>query len=229
MINAQSALDIIAQNLANASTTAYKRDGIAFNESLNRTMANRSGNGRVLGTLGASPGVQVRFTDNSAGPVNATGRPLDVALRSDGAFAVQTPTGTQYTRDGSFTLDNQQRLVTSDGFPVLDGQGRPIGPLTGEVEIDENANVIANGQTVAALGIFNGNFQKTGGNLCACPNPQAVRDARVSTRSLEGSNVQAVDEMIAMIKTQRVFEMAQRSAIGQDEITQRLIQTLNPR
>jgi len=229
MMNAQTALDVIAQNLANASTTAYRRDGIAFNETLNRQMADHAGNGRPLGTLGAAPGLTVRYTDFSPGPISETGRPLDVALRGDGAFAVQTPNGVRYTRDGSFTLDAQQRLVTSDGFPVLDTQNRPIGPLEGQVEIAENGDVTAGGLLVTRLGVFQGDFAKEGRNLCACPNPQAVTQPTLVPRALEGSNVQAVEEMIAMIKTQRVFEMAQRSATSQDEITQRLIQTLNTR
>jgi flagellar hook-basal body protein len=117
MLNAQAQLDVIAQNLANASTTGFKRDGIAFNEALMRTMADFGGNGRNLGEMGAVQAMNVKYTDMEQGTLQVTGNPLDVAIQEEGMFAVQTDQGVRYTRAGSFTLDNTGRLVpywTSD-------------------------------------------------------------------------------------------------------------------
>jgi len=229
MLNAQAQLDVIAQNLANASTTGFKRDGIAFNEALMRTMADFGGNGRSLGEMGAVQAMNVKYTDMEQGTLQVTGNPLDVAIQEEGMFAVQTDQGVRYTRAGSFTLDNTGRLVTQTGQPVLDNRLRPIGPLTGEVLITEAGEVQSEGQAIAQLGVFRGSFSKVSDNNYQSADAAPVATPRLASGAVEGSNVQAVEEMIAMIRTQRVFEMAQRSVTGQEDMTGRLLQILNSR
>lgn len=225
MVAAQQMLDVIAQNLANASTTGYKRDAIAFDEALVRELRDDNG---ALGTLGIGPEEQSRFTIFDAGPITSTGNDLDVAIRSQaGAFAIQTDHGVRYTRDGSFTRSSDGQLVTHQGFPVLDDQGRPISlPEGGELDIGADGTVSNDGLSLAKLGVFEGEFVKEGGNLFSATNVKPIDDPDLIPQSIEGSNVNTIESMVAMIQINRSYEMAQRSITQQDELTQKLIQSL---
>lgn len=229
MAIAERWMDVISQNLANASTTAYKRDVLVFNEGLERML--QSGD-ETLGKLGAGPGEYGVFTIQDVGLISQTGAPLDVALQSPGAmFQVQTDRGVFFTRNGRWTLNQGRELVTGTGAKVLDDSGSPIVLPAGRVEISDRGVIEVNGQRVGQLGLFTGNFVKLGDGLYKGDDPVAAEpgSASVLQGAIEGSNVNAIEEMIAMIKLNRAFEMAQKSAQGQDESTQRLLQILQDR
>src|SRR5579872_644462 len=113
-------LDVVANNIANINTTGYKADGSMFEEFL-------SSSARGAGTASRVSFVQDRGTwrDMSAGPIEHTGNPLDVAVSGKGFLVVQTPRGERYTRNGLFQINADGELVTSDGYQVL-GDGGPI-------------------------------------------------------------------------------------------------------
>lgn len=224
---AQSKMDVIANNLANSATTGYKKDGIAFAERYERELRANGGLGESLGTLGTGSIQRSKYTHFGVGAMNATGNPLDVAIPQDkGLFAVQAPDGIRYTRDGAFTMNRDRTLVSKLGFPVLDENRQPITIPTGTPVFQDDGTILVNGQQIGKIGVFDGTFTKTGNNLYASNDAQAIEEATVKAGHLEASNVNPVEAMIEMISLTRSFELAQRSITQQDELTQRLIQSL---
>jgi flagellar basal-body rod protein FlgF len=220
-------MDVTAHNLANASTTGFKRDGLAFSEAFEREMFM---NGRGIGSMGAGPVLRDQYTVFEQGAVHHTGVDLDVAIDGDGAFAVQTPDrGILYTRDGSFKVDAQNRLVTRQGHPVLDTDLRPIELAPGTVQIDPAGGVSVDGADRRQLGVFQARFAKAGGNLFFAQGATPVAEPSVTPRALEGSNVNPMQAMVDMVKIGRLYEIAQKSIQSQDDLTQRLIQSLQDR
>jgi flagellar basal-body rod protein FlgF len=230
MMAAQTQLDCITNNLANANTTGYKRDAVAFSEGLERQLRANGGKGQVLGTLGSGSVQQSQFTEFDAGALNATGNPLDLTVLGDkGLFAVKTEQGIRYTRDGSFTLNSENQLVTQRGGLVLDDRLNPITIDGGKPSVQSDGTIFIDGKEAGKLGIFEGSFQKVGDNLYESTDAKATDEIQVKAGHLEGSNVNAIEAMTDMITLNRAFELAQRSIQQQDDLTQRLIQSLQDR
>ncbi|MCU0315172.1 MAG: flagellar hook-basal body protein [Fimbriimonadaceae bacterium] len=222
-------MEVIANNLANTSTTGFKRDVMVFNDGLMREMARDSGRGETIGQLGAGAIPMRMMTIFEAGVHNPTGNPLDLAIANDHAmFSVQTPQGVRYSRDGAFALNTERQLVTKNGSLVLDGNGQPIVIPPGKMEIAQDGAITVNEQQVAQIALFEGQFSKMGDSLFAGQSTQRLPAERAQMLQgfIESSNVNAVTEMIAMIRLHRAFDMAQKSAMSQDEATQRLLQTI---
>jgi flagellar basal body rod protein FlgG len=225
MIAAQRAMDVTANNLANASTVGYKQDGLTFNDFYTRQLAS---NGRAIGSLGSGAAAEGEFTNRDQGRLNPTGNPLDLALANpNGMFGVMTPGGTRYTRDGSFSLDAQNRVVDRDGNPLLDVDGREIllngnGPVT----ISKAGEVTQDDRLVATVGVWQGRFEKTGDNHFSSPDAQPLAGATIEQGSLEQSNVESIQAMVDMIRFGRFFEMSQKSIQTQDEMTGKVIEVL---
>lgn len=229
MTVAEMTLDVISNNLANAATTGFKRDAVVFNEAMEKVLRSEAGDGKEIGTLGSGPGVKAVATDFAQGSLVATGNPLDLALTSaDGMFAVRTPDGIKYTRDGAFGTNADGLLVDKNGYPVLDDRENEITVTGGKLEINDSGTVSVNGAEVATLGIYKGQFTKQGLGLYSSSGAQVVdpNQVKVSQGFIESSNVNPIEEMVQMIKLNRAFEMAQKSATSQDESTQQLIQGL---
>jgi flagellar basal-body rod protein FlgF len=114
----QRQMDVVANNLANLSTPAFKGEEMLFSQ-------------YIVQPRGTPPLAFVQDVgtarDMRRGPLSKTSNPLDVALDGNGYLAVQTPLGTRYTRNGHFQLDGQGQIVTSQGYPVLSDGGGPIG------------------------------------------------------------------------------------------------------
>ena len=158
----QMQMDVLTHNLANASTNGFKQDGLAFQDSL--VVELRSG-GAAIGSMGYGPDRKTAFTDFGRGAITPTGNPMDVALSTQqGFFAVQTPQGTRYTRNGSFTLVDGV-LYTQQGHPVLDDSGSTIEVGQGKLDIGTNGEVKVDGAAVATLGAYDGTFRHLGNNL----------------------------------------------------------------
>lgn len=235
MMATQQWMDVVSNNLANASTTGFKRDSIAFDEAMLREM--RLGK-RQIGELGGGPSADKTVTIFERGTLETTGNPLDLAIDSDhGLFAVQTPAGTRFTRAGDFTLNADRLLVTKSGHSVLDQQGRKITVPPGQVLVGSDGTVKVGDNEIARIGVFDCaraskddlGFRKIGNNLYEALRPTSVVNAQVHAGVLEGSNVNAVEAMVQMIAISRSFELSQKSVIAQDELSQRLIQSLSDR
>lgn len=197
-------LEAITANLANARATAYKRTATAHH-----------------GIAGATPNreaVDIRnraYLDWSQGPLERTGVPTDVALMGEGFFAVEGPAGEVYTRDGRFALAESGQLVTLEGFPVAwDGARGTLDPVGEAVTIDGAGAVRQGERAVGRLSIvdFESRERLQQGSHGYWQAPPELRPipaaAEVHQGALEGANVQAIDEMVSLIQTQRAFEAA---------------------
>ena len=232
MTAAEQLLDVTANNLANVSTNGFKADSLIFSDTLQKQLNSGDGSGRNIGSLGSGPSFVGEVTDFSLGSMNATGNPLDVAIATEqGMFAAQTPNGVQYTRDGSFHIDSNGLLVTQDGYPVLDNNqntitiGSQVSPQA--VSISSSGDLMVNGgRAIATLGVYDGTFSKQGGNLWSSGNATVEPTPNVRQGVIEGSNVNAIEAMVSMIKLNRAVEMAQKSMQSEDESSQKLNQTM---
>lgn len=229
----QRTLDVMANNIANASTTGFKAERLLYrsleaaeketqqgNSSNDTAAISREDELRSLAkkqvrTVGVVTG---GMTDFSVGAIKETGRPLDVSLDGDGFFAVQTPQGERYTRAGSFTLDANGQLVTHDGYLVI-GNGGPITLPQGEITIGEDGSVAVGNQTIDRLKLVrfntpNNALLKDGNTLFIATGnekPQEATNLRVVQGTLETSNINTISEMAAMIQNSREFDSLEKN------------------
>lgn len=217
MINQEIMLDVITNNLANASTPGYKRDEVSFSGMFNSLPTPETYIANPLGIANLDT-VSAKFaTDHSQGGMQKTGNSLDLALEGDGFFAIQHPTGIRYTRTGNFLLNNTGELVTPDGYPVL-GTNGVIQIGANKPEIKGSGQIAVNGVPVEQLRLVN--FQNTndlikgGHNTFILNNPAAAQipaAAEVKQGFLEYSNVNTIQEMVKMIEAMRVYESYQKT------------------
>lgn len=197
----------IANDLANAATPGYKPDRSAqarFGELL---LAN-SRNGRPVGPLGLGVRIDEIRTDFTPAPVRETGQPLDFAIEGEGFFAVRTPAGVRYTRNGQFTEGAAGLLVDQLGNPVLTQNGGTIRVRDGIVD-------------PGLLGVFAvPNAAKAGDGMFTGAAAGAA-DGRVRSGALEGSGVDAAKAMVDMIASLRAFEAGQKAIQTIDSTLQR--------
>jgi flagellar basal-body rod protein FlgF len=221
--------DLLANNLANVSTTGFRAEMQAF-----RAVPVR-GDGASTRAFAAETSVGM---DMRPGPIATTGRALDVAAQGNAWFAVQALDGTEaYTRAGAFQVSAEGQLVTPAGLPVL-GDGGPITlPLNAQVDI------AADGTITATVG--NGRPQQAGRLKLVSPEGGMTRGddglfrsdqgelpadaaARVQSGALEGSNVSAIETMVAMISAARQFEQQMKALKGAEEREQGAAKLLAP-
>jgi flagellar basal-body rod protein FlgG len=242
----QLKMDVIAHNLANSSTTGYKRNRAEFEDLLSETIRS-PGAPTAQGGTPASPlqvglGVRTVATNKSfsQGDMLNTNNPLDLALEGSGFFRVQRANGEfAYTRAGNFRVDATGRIVTQDGDQVQPGFTIPQD--TTQVTIRQDGMILAKvpgreepnelGQMDLALFANPEGLESLGNNLltttAASGEPIMVKpgeqgSAVVSQGFLEGANVKAVEEMIDMISTQRSYEMNSKVIQTADQMLQRL-------
>ncbi len=167
-------------------------------------------------------------TDFNQGHLITTSNPLDLAIRGEGFFQVQTPEGIRYTRDGSFSLSSNGYLVTKEGYYVL-GENGPLQLLqTGDITISQQGEVFVNDEYIDRLNIVTfadlNQLQKQGDNLYftdAVPEP--LQDADVVQGALEGSNISIVAEMVDLISAFRAYEANQKVIQTHDTTLDRAI------
>jgi flagellar basal-body rod protein FlgG len=225
-----SKLDVISNNLANINTPGYKRDKMSF-EGL---LAGNSNPPAVPQAMTADPILLKEniYIDYASGPSSQSGNPLDLALEGDGFFAVTTPEGTAYTRQGNFRTSMDGTLVTMDGYPVQgverDKQGNavPIKIKGNRVEIDGKGNVSVDSAASGTISIVDFKkpyaLMKSGAALFVPSDPQTKSQpgkARVQQGFTEGSNVDSIGEMVQMIETNRYFEACSKVIKAFDDIT----------
>jgi flagellar basal-body rod protein FlgF len=203
-------LDVIANNMANVTTAGFKARESRFQEfAMPVARANTfKPQDRTLSFV-VDAGTAL---DTSLGAVEATGNPLDAAIKGDGFFAVQTPAGERYTRNGAFTLDAGGQLVTSDGFPVL-GENGPItiGPQESGLSFAPDGTVsTSQGQRgrLRMVRFENSNaLRNEGANLfsASVPAQPAGATSRIESGSIERSNVKPIIEMTRLIEVNRAY------------------------
>jgi len=205
--------EVVSNNLANVETVAFKRD-LALLQS-RRTQAQQTGQNRYttadLESIGGGLFAQRTFTDFTPAALEHTDNRFDLALSGKGFFQVLKGNQIQYTRDGKFTLDERNRLVTiSENLPVLDVQGKEIMLDPAQPLLINEAGVID--QNGIQIGVVNfadtGLLRKEGDNLYRAPDGAQAQPVNTVVKQgfLEDSNVNALDQLTTMIQAQRLFQ-----------------------
>lgn len=226
MINEQHRMDVLTNNLANASTVGFKKEGAtsqAFDEVLALKIKDTT-DASIVRPLGdVSMGVKIgeNYTDYSQGSFRETGNTYDVALSGSGFFTIEFKnkageTSTKYTRDGSFTLNKDGYLVTKDGDYVLGTNGRiKIDPLQNSV-IDKLGRIYQGDKLVATLKITDfedyNYLEHYGENYYQTVDGAKQKNGDFQTIAgyLEMSNMSVVQEMVNMISVSRAYETNQK-------------------
>lgn len=243
-LSAMKRLDVIASNLANAATTGFKQDRLAF-ESL---LAGNLNPPAVPEARTADPVLlqERMITDYSGGALIQTGNPLDLAIQGDGFFAVRTPDGIAFTRQGNFRLTADGTVVTAGGYPLLSKAGtRPEDgqPITIDMNaadsnakpvVDLQGGITLNNEPVANIAIFDFpqpyQLTKGAGVLFYPAEGVTAREASPLTGltqgALEQSNVNSIAEMVQMVETSRFFETCQRVVRNFDDVTAKAVNDL---
>jgi flagellar basal-body rod protein FlgF len=232
-------LDVVANNIANVNTTGFKADNAVFQEYLMPVAReNRFNPADRRVSFVEDRGI---WHDFRQGSLRETGGKLDVAIGGDGYFVVQTAAGERYTRNGSFQINSQGQLVTSDGSTVL-GEN---GPITFQ-QTDHSVAITSEGRISVVEGSNTSNeslrgklrlvsfaapqrLLKDGANNFSAPAgmaPEPVRNPRLIQGSLEASNVNAVGEMTRMIEITRTYTQISTLLQQQGELRRTAIERL---
>lgn len=247
MMAQETNLDNVANNLANSSTSGFRRRRIQFEDLVYQTsvMPGAAASQQTTMVAGLQVGLGTRTAASEViqlqGDFSQTGNPLDLTIQGQGFFQVLLPDGqTAYTRAGSFHLDAQGNLVTQDGNPVQPSVTIPPGATSMTVAQDGTISVTQPGQTAAQqvgslqLALFNnpGGLNSTGSNLFLAT--AASGDPVIGTPGgseglgsieqgmLEQSNVSVVDEFVQMIVAQRSYEANSRVVNAADQMLQNI-------
>lgn len=240
MLNEQNRMDVLSNNLANAATTGYKKEGTTC-QGFDQVLTYRIKDEEVTGMYSnvnigiGTPGVKIgeNYVDYSQGSFRETGNAFDFAISGSGFFNVEFTNragekDTLYTRDGSFTLTKEGYLVTKDGDFVMGDGGNgqsvriQIDPLA-KAEIDQSGRIVQNGKTVATLKVTDfkdyNYLERYGENFFKPVEGAEVTNANCTIRNgyLEASNVQTVSEMINLISITRQYESNQKIIQAYDE------------
>lgn len=246
----QTNIDVISHNLANMTTSGYKRNRAEFQDliyqNLRRVGSNSSDAGTIVPTgvqigLGVKTGAVSRTHEQ--GTLTGTENPLDVAINGKGFFVVELPNGTQaYTRDGQFQVSPEGEVVTKDGYLVspnivipdnavsisISKEGLVQATLDNQVDpVDLGQFDIANFINPAGLETVGGNmYLETAASGDAVLGLAGDEGFGVLTQGfLEASNVNPVSEITSMIVAQRAYEMNSKVITASDEMLQALNQT----
>jgi flagellar basal-body rod protein FlgF len=222
-------LDVIANNMANMNTTGFKGQDLMFAELL---VKNRSAE-RPLESKVAYTRDPATWRDFSAGPMKDTGNPLDVAIRGEGYFVIDTADGERYTRNGNFVLNEQGQLVTERGDAVLSEGGQPFtfAPDDQDIAIARDGTVSTdNGELGRIRVVTFENEQQLretfSGLYTSEAQPQPVDAPDVVQGMLEGSNVEAVVELTHMIDVNRSHNSVSKFIESEDERIRRMVREL---
>ncbi|MFC3652681.1 flagellar basal-body rod protein FlgG [Dyella humi] len=243
----QTQMDVISNNLANASTTGFKTSRASFQDLMYQnegqpgsqtTEQTQSPTGLLLGTGVKVVGSEKLFTQ---GAITQTGNSLDVAIQGNGFLQVSLPDGTvAYTRDGSLHEDSTGQVVTADGYPLVPSITLPSNVNSITIGTDGTVSITSNGSTattqVGTMQLANfvnpAGLQPMGQNLyletqssgtAQTGQPGINGMGTLAQGSLESSNTNVVEEMVNMIQAQRTYEMNSKSISAVDDMLQFVI------
>ena len=243
-------LRAISNNLANVSTTGFKRDRAVFQDLMYQIEQQPGGmtsqdttnpSGLQLGVGVRVVGTQKDFTEGS---IQRTGQSLDMAVEGRGLFQITLPDGNiGYTRSGEFQLDQDGRIVTAKGFPLEPAINIPQEALEVTIGVDGTVSVTEPGNaspsevgSIALVSFQNpGGLESAGGNLfletAASGSPQQGTPGenglgQIIQGALETSNVSVVEELVNMVSTQRAYEMNSRVVSTADQMLQYITQNI---
>lgn len=218
-------LDVVANNIANMSTSGFQGSQPIFGEFMVQV---------------GNDGTQISYVEDlgtlrniAPGPLSFSGNQLDVGLQGEGYFVVEDAGEFLYTRNGSFRLDESGRIITSSGAAVLDEQDNPIviGPDESVIDISRDGAVRTENGEIAKLRIVTfGNqqdMQALGDSLFTTQQaPIAAADTEVVQGMIEGSNVIAITEMTKMIEILRSYQAANNLITSEEDREEQAIEIL---
>ena len=247
MLAQQMNVDVISQNIANMTTTGYKRRRAAFQDliyqNIDRPGSTSSDAGTIVPT-GLQVGLGVRnaaiYRHHAQGAIQITENPLDLAIKGEGFFQIELPSGdTAYTRDGTFQLNENGELVTVQGYILEPGITIPQDAMTIDINDNGEVSVSLPGQATSQIvgQIQTANFINPAGLEAIGENLLLETDASGSPTTgtpgqdelgglqqaaLEQSNVNVVEEITELISAQRAYEMNSNIISTTDEMLQTL-------
>ncbi len=225
-------LDVIANNVANADTTGYKKDSVFVQIMKDAGVAQSTGAGELAG-------LDVKeFTDFGEGSLRPTNGPLDVAIQGEGFFVLDTPDGTRYTRNGNFRIADNGDVVNSSSDHLMGTGGKITIPSAEKMQQNDltitKGGEIFMGQTMLGkirLVTFSDmqKLMKTAGTMFKSeesPKDVSVSDEKTTVRQgyLEESNVEALTEMVQLVELSRGFETDQRTMRYQDSTLEKAME-----
>jgi flagellar basal-body rod protein FlgF len=226
-LNRQSGLmremGVVANNIANSSTTGFRREGVVFSE--------------FVAALDQDPSLSMahasgRHVDLSQSTISQTGGQFDFAIQGEGFFLIETPQGERLTRAGSFTPSAEGELVNPDGYRLLDAGGAPVfvPPDAKGVAMAADGTLSTNGQPIAQIGLWQPTdplaLKHQTGTLFDGGALEPAEGSTVLQGMLEDSNVEPVSEIARMIEVQRSYELGQKFLDAEDERVRGVISTL---
>ena len=216
-------MQVVANNIANISTSGFRREGVVFEEYVTRmdegpslSMANASG----------------RVVDLTQAGISQTGAAFDFAIQGDGFFLIETPQGERLTRAGSFTPSAAGELMTNDGYRLLDQGGAPVfvPPTARSVAVAQDGTVSADGAPVARIGLWQPSdplsLQHQAGTMFSATGLEPIDGGTILQGFLEDSNVNPVMEIARMIEVQRAYELGQSFMDQEDKRVRAVVETL---
>jgi flagellar basal-body rod protein FlgG len=239
LVNQQNRLDVISNNMANATTVGYKKEGVtsqSFDEMMAIKVRDTTGMyNQYIGDVSLGVKIGETYTDYDQGSFRETGENFDLALGGEGFFSISYTnkagtTSTMYTRDGNFSMTKDGYLVTKDGDYVL-GEGGIIQLPTdaNQIAISQDGTITADGVEIDKLALVDfedyNYLKKYGENLYKALDTATVKDcdATVYQGYLEQSNVNVVTEMVEMITISRAFEANQKAMNAADDTLQKAV------
>ncbi len=216
-------MQVVANNIANISTTGFRREGVVFEEYIAKTpdgpsLSMASGDGRVI--------------DLTQAGISQTGGAFDLAIQGDGFFQVQTPDGPRLTRAGNFTPSPTGELVTNDGYRLMDDGGAAIvlPPGASKIAVAQDGTLSADGAPVAHIGLWQPgdplSLQHQAGTMFSADSVQPATGGVIMQGYLEDSNVEPVQEIARMIEVKRAYELGQSFMDQEDKRMRGVVDTL---
>ena len=215
---------VVANNVANMNTTAFKREMMVY-QAYSQKVPFTDKMDFVIDQGTAS--------DFNQGGLIVTHNTFDLGINGPGYFQVDDGSGTKYTRNGTFTLDDRNRLVTQQGYPVLDTQGNPIVIPGGgtDLTISQDGLVRLGANAVGQIGVVEfadmRSVRKVRDSLYTTEQAATpAANSKVMQGMVEGSNVSGVGEMTSLIEVQRAYEAVKSMIDSEDKRQQTIIQKL---
>ncbi len=236
MLASQTRQDVLANNLANINNTGFKRlvsvqqayrarPFVRLNDEYQWTPKGYIDPRPPIGLVGGGAGVSWTAIDFTPGEMEITGNNTNLAIKGRGFFVLAAPGGDVLTRDGSFCLDGDGRLVNQQGYPVLGKQGVILLEDV-NFRIDSDGRIhqegVLEGDRVLVVDAMEDSLQPVGGNSFLAP-PGSAREAdpgsyAIFQERLEKSNVNSMREMMEMLTVMRAYEANQKVVTYQDEL-----------
>lgn len=217
-------MQVVANNIANASTTGFRQEGMVFSEYV------QSVDGAPSLSMGHG---NVRKTSFEQGALQETGGTFDLAIEGDGFFLIETPEGERLTRAGGFSPNAEGDLVTFDGYRVLDAGGAPVfvPPGAATVSFSPDGTISADGALLGQIGVVRPTdltaLVREGGVMFRADGGfEPSESARVMQGFVEASNVNPITQIARMIEIQRAYEMGQNFIETEDERVRRAMDAM---